>query len=185
MTSLNLTPDLNQAEAFLEALDPAGIFTFQTFPEGVPRSGTAHPTVLHGTLQEHAARLTALNNAGHGIFVMVNEGDLKGRAARDVIRVRAHFVDLDGAPVEPLLEAEIPPHIVVESSLGRWHGYWRVDDCPLNEFKDRQHALAERFDGDRAVCDLPRVMRLPGFFHLKSATPFQTRLVKPTSEGQK
>ena len=49
---------------------------------------------------------------GHGIFVMVNEGDLKGRSAINVIRVRALFVDLDGASVEPLLETEALPRIL-------------------------------------------------------------------------
>jgi len=184
MNKLNLTPDLSQAGAFLDALDPGANFTFQTFPEGVTPSSQS-PTILHGTLTDHAARLTALNRAGHGIFVMINEGDLKGRAARNVIRVRALFVDSDNGPIQPLLEAAIAPHIAVESSPGKGHGYFLVDDCPLENFRERQHALAARFNGDRAVCDVSRVMRLPGFYHLKNALPFQTRLIKPTSKGQK
>jgi len=184
MNKLNLTPDLIQASAFLDALDPGANFTFQTFPEGDTPS-TMSPTILHGTLEEHAARLTLLNNAGHGIFVMINQGDLKGRAARNVIRVRALFVDSDSGPIQPLLDAAIAPHIAVESSPGKGHGYFLVNDCPLDKFKERQHALAARFNGDRAVCDLPRVMRLPGFFHLKNAVPFQTRLIKPATKGQK
>ena len=184
MNNLALTPDLKQADNFLEALDPGATFTFQTFPEGGTPSSMP-PTILHGPLKEHAARLTALNNAGHGIFVMINAGDLKGRAARNVIRVRALFVDSDNGPIQPLLDAPIAPHIAVESSPGKGHGYFLVDDCPLDKFKERQHALADRFNGDRAVCDVSRVMRLPGFFHLKSAVPFQTRLIKPASKGQK
>jgi len=183
MSNLNLTPDLSQAQAFLDALDPAGIFTFQTFPEGETKSSVS-PTILHGTLKEHAERLTALNNAGHGIFVMINEGNLKGRSASDVVRVRALFVDSDDGPIEPLLTAAIAPDIAVESSPGKGHGYFVVNDCPLSKFKERQHALAARFNGDRAVCDLSRVMRLPGFWHLKGA-PFQTRLIKPAFKGQK
>jgi hypothetical protein len=184
MNNLALTPDLNQANDFLEALDPGANFTFQTFPEGEPPS-TLSPTILQGTLKDHAARLTSLNNAGHGIFVMINEGDLKGRSARNVNRVRALFVDSDNGPIQPLLDAAIAPHIAVESSPGKGHGYFLVDDCPLNKFKERQHALADRFNGDRAVCDLSRVMRLPGFFHLKNSIPFQTRLIQPASKGQK
>ena len=183
MNTPTLTTDLVQANTFLNALDSDGIFSFQTFPEGDVQGSSPHPSILHGTLAEHAARLTQLNHAGHAIFVMVNQGDLNGRGSRNVVRVRAHFVDLDGSPLEPLLDAELPPHIVVESSPGRWHGYWRVGDCPFTEFKARQHALAARFNGDKSVCDLPRVMRLPGFWHLKSATPFQTRLIKPACKG--
>lgn len=174
-------PNLATTTQFLAALHPGGVFTFMTIPEG-DRKGTGQVTVLHGTLDDHATRLTQLNNEGNGIFVMINEGDLKGRSAGNVIRVRMLFVDLDGAPVGPLLETEVPPHILVESSPKKWHGYWRVDDCPLDKFKERQHALADRFKGDRSVCDLPRVMRLPGFWHHKTAIPFQTRLVNPNYE---
>lgn len=181
MTALSLTPDLVVTNLFLDSLDPGGVFTFMAIPEG-EQKGKGHPTVLHGTLNDHAARLTQFNNMGQGIFVMPNEGDLKGRSACNVIRVRTLFVDLDGAPVEPLLATEAPPHILVASSPNKWHGYWRVDDCPLDKFKERQHALADRFNGDRSVCDLPRVMRLPGFWHLKTAVSFQTRLVTPRCE---
>ena len=176
-----LAPDLVAATMFLDALDSGAAFTFMTIPEGALK-GKGHATVLHGTLNDHATHLAQLNIAGQGIFVMINEGDLKGRSAINVTRVRALFVDLDGAPVEPLLATEAPPHILVESSPNKWHGYWRVDDCPLDKFKERQHALADRFNGDRSVCDLPRVMRLPGFWHHKTAIPFQTRLVNLKTE---
>lgn len=184
MSTLPLTPDLAAANLFLDTLGPGGDFTFMAIPEG-KQKGNGHPTVMHGTLNNHAALLTELNNAGQGIFVMPNEGDLQGRRASNVIRVRALFVDLDGPPVEPLLATGAPPHILVESSPNKWHGYWRVDDCPLDKFKERQHALADRFNGDRSVCDLPRVMRLPGFWHHKTDVPFQTRLVNPTVKGEK
>jgi hypothetical protein len=183
MTARPLTPDLVVTNLFLDTLHSEGVFTFMAIPEG-EQKGKGHPTVLNGTLNDHAAHLTQLNNMGQGIFVMANEGDLKGRSASNVVRVRTLFVDLDGAPVEPLLATEAPPHILVESSPSKWHGYWRVDDCPLHKFKERQHALADRFNGDRSVCDLPRVMRLPGFWHHKTAVPFQTRLVTPLVEGK-
>jgi hypothetical protein len=47
----------------------------------------------------------------------------------------------------------------------------------LEEFPALQRSLAKRFAGDPAVSDLPRVMRLPGFFHQKKdSTPFMTRM---------
>ena len=39
-----------------------------------------------------------------------------------------------------------------------------------------QLALAERFNGDRAVKDLSRVLRLPGFFHAKGER-FLSRII--------
>ncbi len=176
--------DLTCAARFLSLLDGAGVFTFQTFLDvhaGV-QSAAARPRVLHGPLDEHAEQLNNLNEQGAGIFVMVNAGDGVTRAgaktcrtAANVRRVRAVFVDLDGAPITPVLESPLRPDWVVRSSPGRWHAYWRVGDCPLDRFESAQAALAARFDGDPKVKDLPRVMRIPGFFHRK-AEPFRSEL---------
>ena len=42
-----------------------------------------------------------------------------------------------------------------------------VRDIPLAEYKAIQQRLAKLVNSDPAVCDLPRVMRLPGFLHMK------------------
>ena len=150
-------------------------FTFQTFDDS-PAKSPALSRIMHGRLAEHAAALASLNERGAGVFFMVNAGDGKGRKAGNVAQVRALFVDLDGSPLAPVQEAALPPHCIVESSPGRWHAYWLVKDCPLDRFKPLQRALAERFDADRKVCDLPRVMRLPGFDHRKGE-PFASRVL--------
>ena len=190
---LLLRPDLDETRRFLDLLDPGcERWTFQTFDDDDTRKHGALIQVLHGTLDEHALDLSATNANGGGVFVMVNEGDFEGRSASNIKRVRALFADLDGAPLEPVLEAsrENPPHIVVESSPGRFHVYWRVEGCPLEQFKPRQLALAAHFSGDRKVCDLPRVMRLPGFWHQKRKTPdqevnpFMTRLLGIEEAGR-
>ena len=178
----SLIPDLVMAEAFLNALDPKGRFTFQTLDDNKERTDRSLSKVFHGTLSEHAEKLAALQQRGAGVFVMINEGDGKGRAERNVTRVRAHFVDLDGAPIQPVLEAPVPPHIMVESSPGKWHAYWLVSECALPDFKPKQQTMAAQFEGDPSVCDLPRVLRIPGFWHLKGK-PFQTRLVQPAVQG--
>lgn len=179
----NLNPNVEDARRFLDNVDATGIFTFQAIPEA--RNSIVRPAVLHGTLDEHAVALGALNRSGAGIFVMVNAGDGETkpgaktcRTQANVIRVRALFVDLDGAPLEPVMAFDPTPDLIVETSSGRWHTYWLVDDCELHEFSHLQKLLAARFEGDPAVCDLPRVMRLPGFWHLKSETPFLSRLVE-------
>src|SRR5215472_5611955 len=49
---------------------------------------------------------------------------------------------------------------------------------PLKVFEPLQKALADRFNGDPAVCDLSRVMRLPGFVHRKEKDkPFLSHIV--------
>jgi len=167
-----LQPDLEMARRFLKVLAGDDEVTFQTFDDHEPKDPKL-ARVLHGTLDQHAKELIRLNNAGAGIHVMVNKGDLKGRKTENVTGVRAVFIDLDGASVEPVRNAPIRPNIVVQSSPGRYHCYWRVLDCSLEEFEPIQKALAEKFGGDTSVCDLPRVLRLPGFYHRK-AEPVMT-----------
>ena len=91
------------------------------------------------------------------------------------ITVPLNSISLD-TPTKQTLAVQ--PDIVVESSLGRWHCYWLVSDCPLDKFKLRQQQLAAKFKSDSKVIDLPRVLRLPGFFHQK-AEPFMTRVIFP------
>jgi len=170
--------DLDAADRFSSLLAGEGPVTFQTFDDDEERKDPKLARILHGTLHTRADELGCLNEQGAGVFMMVNEGDLKGRKAGNVVRVRAVFVDLDGAPVEPVVEAVPEPHIIVESSPGRFHAYWVVNDVPLDRFSFIQKALARRYGADSSVSDLCRVMRVPGFWHRKGE-PFITRLVCP------
>lgn len=172
-----LTPDVDEAARFLTALDPeAKTFTFQTFDDEQERKDPKLVRVLHGTLTQHAKTLASLNEKGAGIFVTVNETNGKGRKAENITRARAVFVDLDGAPLDPVIASEPKPHVITETSPRRWHCYWRAKGVPLDRFAELQKTLIERFGGDPSVIDLPRVMRLPGFLHRKGQ-PFQCRVV--------
>ena len=171
---INFTP----ASHFLQAIDPAGGFTFQTFDDN-PRKDHYLAKVFHGTFSEHRNELARLNKAGAGIFVTVNKTDGRGRKKENVTVVRAVFLDLDGAPLPD--EWPIEPHLIVESSPGRYHAYWLVEgNFPLTQFEGVQKAIAAKFHGDPAVCDLPRVMRIPGFLHQKH-TPFLSRIIRDHS----
>ena len=184
MMIAQLEPNLTAARAFLTILDPTGIFTFQTFDDDKERKDMRLARVLHGTLDQHEAALTHLQQKGAGVFMMVNRGDgivhpgeKTCRTGKNVIAVRALFSDLDGSPLGPVLAA-LQPDIVVESSPGRWHAYWLTNDCPLADFRLCQQRIAMKFNSDPKVVDLPRVMRLPGFVHQK-AEPFMTHMTYP------
>jgi putative DNA primase/helicase len=175
-----MKPDLNAAQLFLAALDPTATgWTFQTFDDDGERKDGTHARVFHGTLKQHAASLADLQAKGAGVFVTVNETDLEGRKAANIKRVRAFFVDLDGSPLEPVTSWETP-HIICETSPERWHAYWLVQDCPLDVFRSVQKDLIACFGGDNCVHDLPRVMRLPGFWHLKDK-PFMVRTIETSA----
>ncbi len=155
-----------EAERFIAALtgDPFTPVTWQTFPDG-DDSSTA-PCWIHAPVAEAWDRLLDLQEYGHGIFWMVNEGDGLGRSGANVQRLRALFVDDDSGRLEP---ANLPltPTVVVDSGHGR-HCYWRlVPGEPLRLFSPAQQSLAARLGTDPKVKDLPRVMRVPGTFNLK------------------
>lgn len=174
------TPSGDDAARFLSALAPSGTVTFQVLPELKKHGRARGPnTIVH---QRKLEALRSFNTAGSGVFVMVNEGDGRGRRESNVTNVRAVFVDLDGAPLDPVLAAPIGPSITVESSPGRFHAYWLVRNMPLKDFRKAQQALAAKFNGDKSVCDLPRLMRVPGFLHQKSV-PFRSRLLSCDSSA--
>jgi hypothetical protein len=182
---LIIVPDFEMAARFLFWLDPDGIYTFQTLGDGKSKSDRSLTRVFHGTLDQHKNELVRLNALGAGIFVMVNRGDgiihpgkKTCRTTQNVLEVRALFVDLDGAPLDPVRDGGVHPDVIVESSPGKWHAYWFARDCPLGDFGLRQRQLAEKFQGDHVVHDLPRVMRLPGFVHQKT-DPFMSNLIYP------
>ena len=177
--------DLKMAQCYLDRLDgkeKSGNFTFQTFDDSAEKDpGKAR--VFHGTLEQHALALVRLNQNGAGVFVMVNRGDgviqpgkKTCRTNGNVIAVRALFADADGEPLESILAKSPPPHIVVESSPGKWHVYWLTNDTALEEFKPCQQAIAKHLGTDPSVNDLARILRVPGFYHQK-AEPFMTRMV--------
>ena len=176
------SPNISEAAKFIGALirdDRPGIdhYTYQTIDDAEKKRPPL-AKILHGA--GNKAKLIELNYQGAGVFITINATDGKGRKAENVTRVRAVFVDIDkdGSVVLARIAAgEVTPHIIVESSPGKFHVYWLVDaDFPLNKFSAVQAALAQKFGTDN-VKDLPRILRLPGFYHRKGE-PFQVRIVE-------
>jgi hypothetical protein len=167
------------ASEFLAGLDPnASKFTFQFFSD----SGNRYADVFHGTLDEVWPKVQAFNTpqSGIGVFVTINETDLKGRRTENIVRARALFVDADSEEqgvrcVETFKACGVKPSIAVKSGRGV-HFYFFVDDIPREKFSDIQKSLIDKVGTDPTVKDLPRVMRLPGTLHLKD--PTKPRLVK-------
>lgn len=129
-----------------------------------------------GTLSEWWDWLVAHNQQGYGIFCNVNALDGQGRDLANVHYIRAHSVDLDNISAQQNYEragASHPtPTFAVSTSPGKYHVYWVVQPYQGNDrFSMMQRKLRQTFDGDKSVIDATRVMRVPGFNHMK-AEPF-------------
>lgn len=170
--------NFHEAEKFLTMLDEENLeFTFVMIEEPKPEIEKAKINLHHGSFEYCREILSKANKGGQGVFFTVNRTDGKGRKTDNVLEVRALFVDLDGADLEPVISAPLSPHIIIESSPRRFHAYWIVENVPLDQFGALQKELAHRFNGDSSVNDLPRLMRLPGFYHLKGV-PFRSRIIE-------
>ncbi len=163
------------AHQFIDLLSEGNICSFQTFDDSKESQRKRLIKVLHGSLDQNIDKLIKLNEDGAGIFVMVNQGDGKGRAGGNVTNIRSVFIDLDGSPIQPVLDAPIKPQIIIATSPNKYHAYWLVNDLDKEHFKPLQQLIARDYGGDMKVCDLPRVMRIPDFFHKKN-DPFKVRI---------
>lgn len=172
-----LPPNLFEAERFLTTLDPFETeWTFQTFTDSKP---TPNPDplarVIIGSLDDVAAQLERLNNRGAGVFVTVNQTDGRGRKKENITAIRALWQEADRGD-EPELPVE--PHLVVRTSRGKRHRYILVRGAPLEEFEAAQQVLVDHYGSDPAAKDRGRVLRLPGFWHVKDReNPQMVRLV--------
>lgn len=170
-------------DAWLQSL------TLQTFTDKEPKpKPDPLARVLIGSLDERAKELDRLNLEGAGIFVTVNGTDGKGRRKANVTVLRGWHADLDLKDASETLNlARLPlaPTITVRTP-GGWHLYW-IAPAPMPcdsgarrdeheaELRGIQKALTT-YGADPKVCDVLRVMRLPGFLH-KKADPRLVSLV--------
>jgi hypothetical protein len=115
------------------------------------------------------------NRRGFGIFATVQR--FQGpRQIENLAQIQAWAVDLDGGDKEQqrdrLQRSPLIPSSVVETKNG-YHAYWYAADARADHYRAVVGRLVEFFRGDPNARDLARVLRVPGFYHLKDpAEPF-------------
>ena len=156
--------DFEECKAFLELLapEPDAELHFRAFYDRKPKKGAFK---WAGTPDKVWDQCVAHNKATRGVYVVVNAG---GQTKAKITHVRALFADFDEGP--PSREPALPPSIIIQSSPGKLHYYWLTaapEEITLFEFSRFQDAIASEYGADKACKDLPRVLRLPGLYHLK------------------
>ena len=117
---------------------------------------------LFGTVVNLWPQMTAAQEKGYGVFVVVNAG---GHDDASITAVRANFVDGDDIPRPD--RWHLAPSFFVWRDAVHWHAYWLVHDMPVADFKAAQLRLAAHYGTDTKVCNPSRVMRLAGTRHMK------------------
>lgn len=184
--SAPLTQDRGQAEAFIAAIgalhEP---YNFRAIHD----KDKALPAIKRrGTLEQHWQELCKWNNKGYGIFVTISAMEGTGYEANgypitgqsgdkleNVAAIRAHYIDCD--QISAMQDARraadhVPmPWFWVQSSPNKAHVYWPLQTQERYRdngwFSHHQAKLAQLYNGDHRITDPTRVMRLPGFYHLK------------------
>lgn len=161
-----------QAESFLTALDPnAREFHFMSIKE----RPEADPSLWHSESHQGNLDITYCEmerrNKHCGVFVTVNETDGSGsRKSEDIKRIRAVWQEDDNG-----YEGSFPlvPSLVVCTSPFRYHRYWLVEGhWPADregraDFAAVMKGMVENYGSDCNAKDISRVLRVPGFDHLK------------------
>jgi hypothetical protein len=171
-----MTPDtLPFIEALAGQSDPR--ITAATFTDSKDRpSVDPLARTFYGRIGDIDPKLMGMNKRGAGVFYTVNETDLKGRKIKNFTRVRAVWQDDDVGHGwdNPLIDL----NAVIQTSLGKSQGLVFTDTTLLGEFDAVQARLIQDHGCDPNADGLYRVLRLPGYYHMKNPNkPFMVRIV--------
>lgn len=117
---------------------------------------------------------------GFGVFQTVNDFGDGPRRKDHLVRIQAWAVDMDeGTKAEmhaKLHASPLVPSLIVETKRG-FQAYWCARDGRAEHWNAIVlERLVPHFGADRNARDLCRILRVPGFLHLKDpADPFLVR----------
>lgn len=173
-----LQPAVKDIKAFKHFIHKDDAVCFQTFSKK-PVKGFKSKFIdgkLNSTIGE---QLVSANIAGMNVGMLIQKSNGKGRKSEDIINVNWIIADLDGGSWtnKSLKGLPIHPDMIVNTSPGKYHVYWLVKGCTLEQYSPVIKALAKLLEGDPVVCDLARVMRVPGTLNHKYSPPVLTKII--------
>jgi hypothetical protein len=126
--------------------------------------------INRNTLNDPSFVLTLLkeNQEKRGIFFTVNHGDFNGVKNENIVGIRYVWCEDD---YTGYLRDDFPikPNVIVCSSPGKYHYYWRFEEhTKFEEFQNMMDVMVSTWGSDPNAKDRSRVLRVPGFFHNKN-----------------
>jgi hypothetical protein len=102
------------------------------------------------------------NQAGHAIFVTINETSFFSRKVDYIERIRAVWGDFDQKDTPLPSKFVIEPHTITNTSPGKFHVIWMTQDLPTNVFEGALNHIVT-LGGDKGAKGLNRVYAFPVF----------------------
>lgn len=172
---------MHPAIEFLSLLDPTpsatfNIETYTDLPKGAMKPKpdplcNRYANLSLAQVEDIIEAIDALNAAGAAVYVAVNQCDGQRNKA-NITRVRGVHADFDGVSADILsaVRLRLPPTIEVQSSApGNCHFYWLLGEGEQvsSEWAEGINRVLVELGADRAAVDVSRLLRLPGFRHMK------------------
>jgi hypothetical protein len=172
---------IHPAIDFLTRLDQNLCATFNIelytdLPKGQPKPKpdpllARYPNLSIIEVERLIPNLVIANTAGAGVFFCVNQ--CQGlRSKKNVTRVRCIHGDFDSATaamLENVYTILHPSIAVTTSGANRCHLYWLIskDETISKELAEELNKSLVLLGADKAATDVSRLLRLPGFRHMK------------------
>ncbi len=135
----------------------------------------------NGAREVNEAEARKLNAEGYGVFWVPNRFEGR-RVQANLKEIRFWFCEVDSGTkpqqIARLRKSPLLPSVVIESARG-YHAYWKVrGQASPEHWKSIERGLVRVLQGDPKATDLLRLLRAPGFNHLKDpAKPFPVQVV--------
>jgi hypothetical protein len=122
-----------------------------------------------GVIEIPRADAKRYNDDGYGIFYTPNSFNA-ARRIDCLVRINYWYIDIDkvdkSEAMEEIMNCPAIPSFVVETKSG-FHCYWEAIDATIQNFNEIEERLIHHFKADKQVKDIPRLLRVPGYYHHK------------------
>jgi len=126
---------------------------------------------LRGAFAINTVDAKTYNKKGYGIFFAVNSFKTSKRTEDNLKELTFWFIDMDEGSkdfqFQKIIDFKLVPTMVIETKNGH-HVYWKCKgDVTVDEYKKIIDRLIFCFESDLNAKGVTRILRVPGYYHMK------------------